>query len=183
MMRRLLPRAARLAPLAGDERGTSVIEFAFVAPILSLLTMGIIDISSGYSRRLELTQAASRTLERLATNNFEIPEDAEGNPDFTALRAEAALAAGVPVDQIEAIRWLECDGVEQPAENFAAGCPPNTSETGCDVSDPPGHCYPVTARYVQVRIDDSFAPMFGTIFSAEADGTYPLWAEAAVRVQ
>lgn len=187
MMRALLPRAARRASLGADERGTSVIEFAFVAPILSLLTMGIIDISTGYSRRMELTQAASRTLERIAVDGFQVPGES-GNPDIEAFKASvkatAAEAAGVTVDKVTPTLWLECDGVEQVPydERFNGTCEP-ADAAACETATPPDDCSPVMARYVQVRIEDSFRPMFGAIYAPEADGTYPLWVEAAVRLQ
>ena len=178
MMRALLP----FRRLAADQRGTSVIELAIVAPVLSLLTMGIVDISNGYARRLELTQAASRSLEQLAADDFSIRENDSGVPDFTGIKADAAAAAGVDAAKVTVTRWLECDGVEQPADKFDDGCPVE-DRPECEVSDPPDDCHQVTARYVQVRIDDSFRPMFGTIFSRNADGTFPLWAEAAMRIQ
>ena len=179
MMRGLsLPR--RWRRLAADERGTSVIELAIVAPVLSLITVGIIDISNGYSRRMELVQAVSRTAELVAVNNFKIPKKADGSPDFSAFKADAAAAAGVEVDQVEVIRWLECNGVEQ--DDYDGVCEPE-DPAACDGDDPPADCNPVIARYVQIRIDDSFRPMFGAYFARNADGTFPLWAEAAVRVQ
>lgn len=178
MMRALLP----FRRLAGDERGTSVIELAIVAPVLSLLTMGIVDISNGYARRLELTQAASRALERLAADDFRIPENDAGVPNYTAIKADAAAAAGVNASQVTVVRWLECNGVEQPAANFKNGCPVE-DRPECEVSDPPDDCHQVTARYVEIQIDDKFWPMFGTIFSREPDGSFPLWAEAAMRIQ
>ena len=180
MMRKLLPAAARVRALAGDERGTSVIELAFVAPILSLLTMGIVDLSGAYARRMELTQAASRTLERLAADEFDVPQDANGEPVYTGLQQDAATAAGVPTSKVTVIGWLECDGVEQA--DGVESCPADTSAE-CSVPTPPADCEPVMARYVQVRIEDSFDPMFGSILSTRADGTYPLWVEAAMRVE
>ena len=56
-MRRLLPSLAR------DERGTSLIEFGFLAPFLALLAMGIIDLSRGLAERFAIQQAVNRSLE------------------------------------------------------------------------------------------------------------------------
>ena len=37
-----------------DERGTSLIEMAMLAPLLATLTIGMVDISRGYSEKLFL---------------------------------------------------------------------------------------------------------------------------------
>lgn len=168
-----------LGALAADEKGTSIVELAMVAPLLSLVTMGIIDLSTGYGRRLELTEAASRTIEKVAANNFEIPAGSDG-PDYSAIRADAAEGAGVPVSQVTVTRWLECDGVEQPS--FEGTCPPE-DRPECDAEVIPQDCLPVMARYIEVRIDDSFRPQFASIVAPGPNGTYPLFAEAAVRIQ
>ena len=167
--------------LARDERGTSVIELAIVAPILSLMTMGIIDISTGYSRRLELVEAVDRTLGKLTAENFKVPGTV-ATPDFSSLKADAAAAAKVPQSSVTVVRWLECDGVEQT--DFAALCPDKTTPE-CMVPNPPASadCKAILARYVQVNITTSFRPMFGRLVAPRADGTYPLVAEAAVRIQ
>ena len=180
MIRKLLPRASRRRSLAADERGTSVVELAFVAPILSLLTMGIIDLSGAFSRRMELTQGANRALERLASDDFDVPQDANGEPTYSGIAEDAAAAAGVPVEQVEVIGWLECDGVEQDED--VETCPADTS-ADCTVPTPPAHCEPVVARYVQIRIEDDFDPMFGSILATQTDGTFPLWVEAAMRIE
>ena len=186
MLRRACHRLLR------DQRGTSVIELAIVAPVLSLLAMGIIDLSNGFARRLEMIEAVDRTLEKLAAQDFKIPTviispatasaPAQTGPSFSALIADAAAAARVPASAVTITRWLECDGVE--AASFTADCP-NRSTAGCNVADPPAslNCRPIIARYVQIRIDSAFRPMFGRIVAPRPDGTYPLSVEAALRIQ
>jgi len=144
--------------------------------------MGIIDLSTGYSRRLELTEAVSRTLEKVAAQNFDIPEGSTG-PDFSRLKADAAAGAGVDEDDVTITRWLECNGVEQ--DDFEGTCEKDETTPGCEVvePDPDLGCSPVMARYVEVRIDTSFEPAFGSVVAPQADGTFPLYAEAAVRIQ
>lgn len=168
--------------LGRDEKGTSVIELAIIAPILSLLTMGIIDLSTGYSRRLELTEAVSRTIEKVAAQDFDIPEGATG-PDFSKLKADAAAGAGVSEDEVTVTRWLECNGVEQ--DDFEGTCAKDETTPGCEVVDPDPDlgCTPVMARYVEVRIDTTFDPAFGSVVVPGTDGTVPLFAQAAVRIQ
>jgi Flp pilus assembly pilin Flp len=180
----LLARVASTR-LLRDERGTSVIELALLAPVLSLVTMGIIDLSSAYARRMELTEAASRTIEKIAAQDFVIPETkpplAPG-PDYSLIVRDAAEGAGVSEDDVEVTRWLECDGVEQT--DYNGTCPGAQGRPECELSDPPNDCFPVMARYVQVRINDSaYQPYFKAILSPGGDGSYTLHAEAALRVQ
>jgi hypothetical protein len=180
----IIPTLSRkpLLSLGADERGTSVIELAIVAPVLAFLTMGIIDLSTGYGRRMEVTEAVNRTIEKVAAKNFEIPGTSVA-PDFTYIEEDAAEAAGVDTDAVTVTRWLECDGVEQ--EEFEGTCPMDPSRAECQVEspDPALGCAPIVARYLQVRIDTSFKPSFATIFAPRSDGTYPIFAEAAVRIQ
>ncbi|WP_167737474.1 TadE/TadG family type IV pilus assembly protein [Sphingomonas parva] len=173
--------ASFLRRLRGDQRGTSVIELAIIAPVLSLVTMGIIDLSTGYSRRLELTEAVDRTIERISAGDFAIPGDATG-PNYDAFVADAAAAAKVPEEAVSVSAWRECDGIEQ--SDFEGTCPKKT-KAGCEVETPPDNldCFQITARYIQVSIDSAFKPMFTSIFAPGPNGAYPLHVEAAVRIQ
>lgn len=159
-------RLDRMLPLADDERGTSVIEFGVLAPFLALLIMGIGDLSMGFSKRLDLQHAANRAIEMAAAYRFEAAEN-EDEIDYSPVKTEAAAAAGVDEDQIELTKWLECDGVGMP-----------DYEDVCAEGEE-------FARYLLIRINDSYEPIFGygPIGMASDDGTIPLFAEAAVRIQ
>ena len=170
MRRDLFPR---LRALSSDERGTAIVELAMIAPVLALLTVGIVDLSRGVTRRMELSEAVHRTLEKAAAQNFKFSVKATGE---VTMDYEAALiddvvegaggeAQGVTEDDVQILTWLECDGEEQAA-----------SVTICPIEE-------TTARYLQIRVDSSFNPSFGTVVSPGTDGTFPLWAEAAVRIQ
>jgi hypothetical protein len=180
IMRNILP-----CTLFRDERGTSVIELALIAPLLSLLTMGIVDLSNGFARRLELTEAADSTITKVSAGNFQLARDANGEHDFSEFREAAAAAAGVEEDAVTVDAWLECDGVVQ--DDFDGDCGERRVKEGCEeeIASPPPEagCNPVRARYVRIHIDSSFRPMFATIVAPAADGTFPLSAEAAVRIQ
>jgi len=74
------PRRRRLRLLMGSERGTAVVEFALVAPILFLLVFGILDFGRALNYYNDLTQLAGQGARAAAVNR---------NPDGTAIAASA----------------------------------------------------------------------------------------------
>lgn len=131
----------RLRALVRDERGTSLIEFGFLAPFLALLTMGVVDLSRGLAERFAIQQSINRGLELVQAR----PAYAAANSkdvDYTFVKTEVASAAGVPAGQVTLERWLECEGVEQSDIN-------GTCPTGDDV-----------ARYLRVRVTKDFKGQF-----------------------
>lgn len=147
--------------LAGDDRGNSLIEMGLAAPLLAALLIGAVDISRAVSIRLELEQAAQRTVELVQRSGFQ-------ESDLSSLETEAATAAGVPVADADAQAWLECDG--------------SSTKLAYSGSCSAGQAY---ARYVSVTIDRTFTPVFGTQYfpGANDDGTITVTATAGVRVQ
>lgn len=159
-----IARLTRLLPaLRRDERGVSAIEFAFVAPIMMALVLGITDLSRAFAMRLTLQQAANRAIEKAEVGSVQ--------SDYTSLKTEAATAAGVAPAAVAVDSWAECDGTRQA-----------TFQTECTGTQQ-------TARYVQVTVNGSFAPMFSygplgrNVFATAADGTVPMTGKAALRIQ
>lgn len=127
----------RLPSLARDERGTSLIEFGFLAPFLAMLAMGVIDLSRGLAERFAIQQAVNRGLE-LVQARPAVASATSDDVDYSFVRTEAASAAGVPESQVTLTRWLECNGVEQAQVT-------GTCASGQD-----------TARYLRIRITKNF---------------------------
>lgn len=149
---------SHLRALSSNDCGSAMIEFAVTVPFFILLVLGIGDLGQGLSRQFLLSQAAHRTLEMAQLGT--------GNDDYAYLVPEAASAANVPQSSVTLDKWTECNGTRT---DYAAQCP--TGEQ--------------TARYLQLRIQSSFMPLFGTsIFrNVQADGAVPINAQAALRVQ
>lgn len=150
----------RIRSLARDERGTSLIEMAMVAPVLATLLVGMVDISRAYSAKLQLEQAAQRSIEKVMQYQAD-------SSTYATLYNEAATAAGVRVQDVTVDYWLECNGSR--SADYSTSC------TG-------GQTY---ARYISVSINKDYRPMFGTRFfpGANADGTYTITGEAGLRTQ
>ena len=149
-----------LRSLVRDERGASIIEMAMVAPVLATLLVGMVDISRAYSFKLQLEQAAQRSIEK-------VQQYRTTTSTYSTLQAEAATAAGVSTSAVTVDYWLECNGTR--STNYATNCPS-------------GQVY---ARYISVSIEKKFSPMFGTRFfpGANSDGTYTIDAKAGLRTQ
>lgn len=129
-----------LVRLAREDRGVALLETALIAPIILMLLAGAVDFAMGFSLKLQTQQAAARTIEFATSAGLQTLSDAD-------LQADAASAAGVPTSQVTVDRWLECAGVRQT--DFDAGC--DTGEQ---------------ARYVSVRIDNSYQPMWRSLLPA-----------------
>jgi Flp pilus assembly protein TadG len=157
------------------ERGASVIEFAIAAPFLAALLLGMIELSKAYSDRLELEQAAQRTVERVQQQRIT-------SSDYSWMKTEAATAAGITTTQSNPTvsQWLECtptDGngvptgapVNQGANSLGEECPNETD---------------MPARYVSVRIEKTFTPILKSRYlGTDANGDYTLIGEAGIRIQ
>jgi len=157
----------KLFALLRDESGASIIEMALMMPVLATLLIGMVDLSRGYSEKLQLEQAAQRSIEKAMNGDKKAAL-------FETLEDEAVAAAGVSASAVEIRYWLECDGVSQ-----------NTSPSTMD-QDYKKVCADgeAIARYVNVHIEKTYTPMFSTRFAgARSDGTYLLVGEAGIRVQ
>jgi len=156
--------------LARDERGTSLIEMALVAPFLATLTIGMVDLSRGYSEKLFVEQAAQRAVEKAMQGM----QGDESTDIFDGLKAEAAATADVPEDDVTVRYWLECNGVDQNTN-------PATMAADYEKVCPDGQYY---SRHMSVRIEKTFTPMFSmTWLGANEDGTFTVVGEAGMRVQ
>lgn len=99
--------------LARDCSGVGFIELALTAPLLALLFLGMIDLSSVVSTRIDLEQAAQRT-----TDYALAKRPPNGNTSY--LVNEASTASGVPSSDIVVELILECDGTRQ--SSFTGSC-------------------------------------------------------------
>ena len=147
----------RLANPFRDDRGAAVIELALIAPILALMTMGIIDVSQAFGRKLTLEQAAQRAIEKvMQTTGDTTPEE--------TIKVEAAAQGDVEEDDVSVEYRLECDGVVQ-----------ETFDTECAEGE-------VEARWLMVTVSGSYDPMFPThYFGNDSDGIYHMTATAGMR--
>ena len=148
---------AQFLTLGRDTKGAAIVELAVVAPMIALLTVGIVDLSSGFSKKLKIEQAAQRSIEKIMNTSASDTIEA-------TLAAEAADQGDVPLDQVQVSYRLECDGTQ-------------TDAAECDEDQ-------VSSQWVSVTVTDSYEPMFARYFSGiNSDGTYHLSATAGVRIQ
>ena len=147
-----------LKRLRYDERGAAVIELALVAPILATLTVGVLDLSNAFSRKLALEQAAQRGVEKVMQTTGELKvEDTMAN--------EAATAAGVPVSQVTVTFTMTCAGV---STDPTTECTDDSTEV----------------RYTELNIWDTYTPVIPVRFAGmQSDGSYRLTAKQGIRTK
>lgn len=149
----------RLFKLRRDRRGTATIELALFAPVLATMTVGVIDMSMAFSRKLQLEQAAQRAIEKVMQTT------GEDTPAATII-AEASAQANVPSENVTVTYLLECNQVK--VDDYDAECSAGQKE----------------ARYIEVNVSDKYEPMMGITFSGlDPDGTYHINSKAGMRTQ
>lgn len=142
-----------------DDRGAAVIELALVAPILALMTIGIIDVSQAFNRRLTLEQAAQRAIEKVMQTTGETTAE-------DTIKEEAAAQGDVSEDDVTVSYRLECNGTAQ--ENFDIECAEGQTES----------------RYLMVSVTGTYEPMFPShYFGNDGDGVYHMTATAGMRTK
>jgi Flp pilus assembly pilin Flp len=149
-MRRLLNLVRR------DQRGTAIIEMALIAPVLALMTIGVVDMSNAFGLKLKCEQAAQRAIEKVMNTTADDTVEA-------TLQEEAAEQAEVPLSNVTVTFRLECNGAATEAEDCAPG------ET--------------MAQWIDVRVKDEYTPMFPVHFEGIDGGVYEVEGRAGIRIQ
>lgn len=174
----------RTRNLLGEERGAAIIELALIAPVFALLTVGVIDMTNAFNRKLALEQGVQRAVEKIMqTTQDQTVEDTlktEVQCQVNGVGADGTTCNTSPVALSDVtVTWrLECtDG---------AGTTTAQSTTVAATYDTficaPGS---TSAGYLQVRVDNKFTPMFPLHFASfnTSDGSYHISATAGMRTK
>ncbi len=154
-----------LSKLRAERRGVATIELALYAPILATMTIGVVDMSNAFGRKLALEQATQRAIERVMQTTADTTVE-------ETIKQEAADQANIPdaeIDEKVTVTFrLECD--QEVQDDFDN----DTCAAGED-----------EARYLMVTVTDVYEPMFPVHFAgySSGDGGYPIRATAGMRTQ
>ncbi|NJC06908.1 Flp pilus assembly protein TadG [Sphingomonas kaistensis] len=154
----------------GDESGASVVELGLLAPILSGLLIGVVDLGKGFSEKLVLEQVAQRAIEKAMQG---VQVDSQSSI-FATLKSEAATEAGVQNSAVVVKYWLECNGTSTFVD-FAS------MDTKYNDDCPAGQRY---ARFIEVKIEKAYTPTFAMPWlNTNSAGKVLVKARAGTRVQ
>lgn len=151
------------------ERGAAIIELAFVAPVIALLTIGVVDLSNGFSAKLRLEQAAQRSIEKvMQTTGVTSVEETISNEAICQVNGTNAdgscKTAPITAANVTVTHRLECNGELSALEDCGEGI--------------------VESRWIQVSIWDDYEPLFPVHFSGIDDGNkYRIRASAGIRTE
>jgi Flp pilus assembly protein TadG len=157
-----------LPSLRSDEKGAAIIELALVAPLLALLTIGVVDMSNAFNSKLRLEQAAQRSIEKVMQTTGELTvEDTiaqEAVCQYNGTTDGQCNDAPLTTDDVTVTHRLECNGTI-------------TTDVDCPVGE-------TESRWIQVKIDYDFTPMFPIHFAAiNAENKYHISTIAGMRTE
>lgn len=169
--------------LTRSQDGSVLIEFALVAPVLALLTVGVIDLSNAFGRKLALEQGAQRAIEKIMqTTEFDTVEG--------TLKTEAVCQVngvdgngnckGSPIttNDVTVTYRLQCMSGTTVSSNQTSTDSTAFDAMTCNTGQK-------ERRYIEVRVDAKYTPLFPIRFSgySYADNAYPISATAGMRTQ
>ena len=152
-----------------DERGAAIIELAIVAPVIALMTVGVVDLSNGFGAKLRVEQAAQRSIEKVMQTTGVLSVEgtitAEALCQFNGTDANGICkTAPLTAANVTVTHRLECNGVLTAAEDCAIG--------------------QVEAKWLQVAVWTDYAPLFPTHFSGiDGNNKYRIQAIAGMRTE
>src|SRR5512133_2096695 len=148
------------------------------------MTIGVVDMSNAYSRKLALEQGAQRAIERImqstANDTVEGTLTTEAVCQVNGTNANGTCKTSpITAADVTVTFRLECkaSGAAGSISVQTSTDPVAFDALACD----PGE---TESRYIQVRVQDKYTPMFRIHFAGlNGDGTYHLSATAGMRTQ
>jgi Flp pilus assembly protein TadG len=169
--------------LSQSERGAAVIELALVAPVLTLMVIGIVDLSNAFSHKLALEQGAQRAIERImqttASDTVEATLKTEVVCQVDGVNANGTCKSSPITTSDVTVNYRQ----ECTTTGGATTTQTTTDATAFD-SYACANATDTEARYIEVNVVDKYTPLFPIHFSAiNSDGTYHISATAGMRTE
>jgi hypothetical protein len=159
-----------LRSLWSDNNGSSVVELALLAPLLTGALFAIVDLGKGFNEKLVLEQVAQRSIEKAMQGVQADPQTGI----FATLKAEAATEAGIAASDVVVKYWLECNGVSQ-FTTYAKMDDDYKRVCGEGVQ---------YSRFIQISLQKAYTPTFNMPWlNTNAQGKVIVKARAGLRVQ
>ena len=161
----------RLISLWRAERGAAIIELAFVAPVIALMTVGVVDLSNGFNNKLKIEQAAQRSIEKvMQTTGITDVETTIANEVICqyngTLTDGTCKTAPLTTANVTVTHSLYCNN----SATAAAGPDCATGQT--------------ESRWIKVTAWTDYAPLFPLQFTGiDGNGKYRLQASAGMRTE
>lgn len=160
----------RLITLWREDRGAAIIELAIVAPVIALMTVGVVDLSNGFNTKLKVEQAAQRSVEKVmqttGVTNVETTIANEAICQFNGTMPNSTVCKTAPLTAANVVvtHRLECNNVVTTDPD----CPEDTVES----------------RWIKVTVSTTYTPMFPLKFTGiDANGKYDIVASAGMRTK
>lgn len=169
--------------LLQDEEGAALIELGLVAVLLTTMAAGVIDLSSAYSRKLGLEQAAQRAIEKIMqTTGGDTVESTLKNEAVCQVNGTNADGtcknAPITTANVTVTYRLICRtnaGVEKT--NTTKTDPTEFDALTCQSGSP------VPNRFIEVAISDTFKGIFVHKFLSGDGQSIQINAAAGMRTQ
>jgi Flp pilus assembly protein TadG len=157
----------KLLSLRHDTAGAAVIELALAAPIMAAVLIGMSEIATGFSTKLQLEQAAQSAIEKVMQGQTRAT-----TASVATLKTDAATLAGVTEANVTVSFTLFC--VNRSTNVATAASDYNTVCAGTED----------TRRYMKVVITKDYTPMMTRVYAAAGtNNVYTLTGQTSVRVQ
>lgn len=130
-MRRLSPRSPLLRRLAADQRGATLVEFAFVGPVLILMIMGLFDIA-----HTQYTDAVLHGAVQKAGRDLTLENAAGRTPALEArvrAQVETIMPPGAQVDFVK-LSHNDFADIDEPEEILGDDPPGQPGHGQCEAS-------------------------------------------------
>ncbi len=141
--------------LCGDTRGSMVIETAFVAPMLILMSIGSFEVSRLVSRQHELQSGASEA-EAIA-----LAANMGAHTNTVALEAMLEESLGLEDNQVSVTKLYRCNTSEELfyTDDYCAN---DNNGQGAD-AEHGNDSDPFVSSYIRLRLTDSISPIWSKI--------------------
>ena len=165
----------RFLKLWREQRGAVIIELAFVAPVIALMTVGVVDLSNGFSNKLRLEQAAQRSIEKvMQTTGITSVEDTIANEAICQVNGTNANGSckttPITAANVTVTHLLYCRDDEDNEDEIE-------DEGDCDDDE-------TASRWIRVTIWSEYEPLFPVHFSGiDSGGVYRIEAKAGIRTE
>lgn len=159
----------RFIKLWQEDRGAAIIELAFVAPVIALMTVGVVDLSNGFGTKLKVEQAAQRSVEKVmqttGITNVETTIADEAICQFNGTFDNGdCKTAPLTTANVTVAHSLYCNNVVSTAPDCTAG--------------------QTESRWIKVTVWTDYQPLFPLHFTGiDANGKYRIQASAGMRTQ